>query len=141
MLELALIVTLLVGGVLSGALLGATTGIAAIAALLAFTGGCIGTIFAYVSLAIIKRTVFIKRSVVQRPREFERDPTRVHTNFRVRLANYLKLSEQEVLLPDPYTSKMPFWTIVDTYWRRATRTANEFHATLLRIRELLNSSS
>lgn len=136
MLELLLIVTLLICGSVFGALLGGTTGISAIVVLLAFVGGCLGTLLAYTSLGLIKRSATNEPLAVQPVRE----PKRVQTNFRARLANYLKIPEQEILLPDPFKSTMSFWSRVSVFWRRTTRTPQEIRATLLRIQELLSSS-
>jgi hypothetical protein len=140
MIELALIVVLLICGTAAGGALGATSGIPTLALLLAASGGFAGATFAYTILHFVKHTRSKTKANDDRPRMIAPAPIGTDVAFRTRMANYLKVNEPEVLQSDSYKSSMPFWSIVDVYWRRTTRSAQEIRTILLRIREHLRGS-
>jgi hypothetical protein len=137
MIELALILLLLFCGAGLGGLSGAASGIPAVGYLLAVVGGVGGTILAYFILSLKKRAAANRESNHQGPRAIVEAPISTQIAFRARLANFLKITEPEVLKSDSYKSTMPFWSVVHVYWRRTTRSAQEIRAILVRIRKHL----
>ena len=140
MLELALIIVLLICGAALGGALGATSAVPVLALLLASIGGAAGAIFAYAILHFVKRSASKRNADDDRSRVIAPSPIGTQVAFRTRLASYLKIDEPKVLQSDSYKSSMPFWSLVDVYWRRTTRTAQEIQTILQRIREHLRSS-
>jgi hypothetical protein len=140
MLELALILVLVICGAALGGALGAASTVPGLALLLAAIGAAAGTFFAYAILHVVKRSASKRKADNDRPRSIAPSPIGTQVAFRTRMANYLKMDEPEVLQSDSYKSSMPFWSLVDGYWRKPTRTAEEIRTLLLRIRKLLRSS-
>jgi hypothetical protein len=139
MLELALIIVLLICGAALGGALGATSAVPVLALLLASIGGAAGAIFAYAILHFVKRSASKRKTDDDQSRAIAPSPIGTQVAFRTRLASYLKIDEPKVLQSDSYKSFMPFWSLVDVYWRRTTRTTQEIQTILLRIREHLRS--
>jgi hypothetical protein len=137
MLELMLIVALLIFGTALGGLAGTGSGNSTVTQLLAIIGGVSGTALAYFILAINKTIRSRENATVKHPRTIERTAISTHRTFKTRLANYLGIGEAELLEADSYKSSMPFWSMVDVYWRRTTKTAQQIREVLLRIRERL----
>ncbi|HBE67226.1 MAG TPA: hypothetical protein DDW52_03665 [Planctomycetaceae bacterium] len=138
MLELALIVLLLICGAGLGGVAGASSGIPMLGLLLAVIGGFAGAILAYIILYYAKRRTLRTKAAL--PRTTAQPPVGTRVPFSKRMANFLKIEEPELLRSDSHKSSMPFWSLLDVYWRRTTRTAQELRTILLRIRKHLRSS-
>ncbi len=138
MLERALNVIPLIIGTAIGGVIGANSGLLRLP--ITAIGGIAGTILAYTFLHFVRGTRSKRKSNDDRPRTFQPTPMGTQVPFHVRMANYLKLDETEVLQSDSYKSSMPFWSLIDKYWLRSTRSAQEIRTILLRIRDHLRSS-
>jgi len=141
MLELVLILVLLICGAAIGWFTGAASGIETIPLLLAMMGGFAGTAFAYFILAVMKCARSSKASLTEHPRPVERSALGTQISFRARMANYLQIPEAKLQETDSYKSSMPFWSMVEMYGRRTSRTAQEIQVILHRIREWLRSTN
>ena len=135
MLELMLIVVLMISGAALGGFTAGEFVDPELALLSAIVGGIVGIAFAYLFLANLKLANLRKKAMEERPLPTEQTAIGTQIPFQARMANYLGIAESETLKTDSYKSTMPFWSIVDVYWRRTVRTAHEIRAILLRMRE------
>lgn len=136
MLELPLIVVLMLAGCLAGLALGNLTGIPAMMAVLAMLGGTLGTVLAYVIIAVTKRSLNEKNSRHNAavPRRKIRETNKAA--FRQRLASFVGKEESEVMSATPApASNMPFWSIVKELCWTPAKSVERIRQLLLRIRK------
>ena len=81
----------------------------------------------------------LRRERVAQGLESQQQPTRAP--FEERLASYVGVKPQEVMVDSQYESKMRFWTSVFSFRRSSPKSGNAIRRILLRIRRILGRSS
>ncbi len=141
MAELFLIVSYMICGTIIGGSIGAASGFPTLALPLAFVGGSVGIAVAYINLGLIKSAKLKRDALVKRPPVVEQTAIGTQFTFRARMSKYLRISESDLQESESYKSTMPFWSIVDVYRRRTTRTAEAIRRILWRMRDRFRKES